>query len=333
MAKKTKPMPQKEESAGKKPGRPKGSTNKKKTTVEQLPDEVSKQPTPVVVDEKTEIMEIPKIEEISPYEGEPQVQSYALPPGSDSQQSNTGNINIQNDDEQPHPIGGNDFPNEQQQPDGGQQQFSDELIAEDHVSSQPFSGMSDDEARQTYRAIVEQYNFTTGNLLPEIPGLAVKPGKELYQLNEDTQQAFLEYVQKFNAECFGALKINEEDNNLLEEPSIYMIKKQSSKITMEDRFKMALAQVGVKKIALLIGILRQAKSVTAQINERIRQAAIERKADINAMADMMNKFNSRMQDFESRESKLNSEMSDFQKQKEEWESQHKKEEAKQKEAA
>lgn len=278
---------------------------------------------PLGIGDTIEIMDIPKISEISPYEGEPQVQSYALPEEQKSQQQNGINPEINNTPPphtSPHPENNDGVhePGAEQPLPHSTEDFTE--TTEDGNKISPFTqGISDDEAKQTYDAIIQQYNFTTSNLLPEIPGLSVKPGKELYQLDEATQQAFLNYIEQFNTDCFGALKINEEDNKMLEEPSIYMIKKQASKITMEDRFKMALAQIGFKKIALFIGIIRQSKGVMAQINERIRQAILERKADLAHMAEMMDSFNARMAEFSEKESRFNSDMEEFKAQKEKWE--------------
>lgn len=289
-----------------------------------------KQPTepPISgINDDIEIMDIPEIGNISPYEGEPQVQSYALPTEQQSAATQQNGINPEintttppppvNDLNEPPPISTDEIHT-------NKDDFQDKEAATGGDTTQPFTqGISDDEAKQTYDAIIEQYNFAVGNLLPEIPGLSVKPGKELYQLDEATQEAFISYVQQFNAGCFDTLKINEEDNKMLEEPSIYMIKKQSSKITMEDRFKMALAQIGAKKLALLIGIIRQSKGVMAQINERIRQAILERKADLTHMTEMVDSINARMAEFSEKEAKFNADMEEFKAQKEKWEEQQK----------
>lgn len=274
------------------------------------------------VDDSIEIMDIPKISEISPYEGEPQVQSYALPQDQQAQQNGINpDINTP-----PHLPPENNYVNEETEKEPLRPHSTEDYQKDGDTTQQFTQGISDDEAKQTYDAIIQQYNFSVSNLLPEIPGLSVKPGKELYQLDDATQQAFLHYIEQFNASCFDVLKINEEDNKMLEEPSIYMIKKQSSKITMEDRFKMALAQIGAKKLALLIGIIRQSKGVMAQINERIRQAILERKADLSHMTEMVDSINARMAEFSEKEAKFNADMEEFKAQKEKWEEQQKNDE-------
>lgn len=330
MAKNSKKNKEQQHNPDKKRGR---GRPPKKTTVEEpisqtdeLTDELLSEgkESHHAVDPNTEIMDVPQIAEISPYGGEPQVQSYALPPGHE-QTAAIPEGGGHTEEPQPNFTSADPATDNSQSINTGFAQQDEATSAEqDAFNSEkqeaPFTGqISDDEARQTYEAIREQYNFAVSNLLPEIPGLAVKPGKDLYQLDEPTQESFLSYIQAFNSQCFDSLKINDEDNKMLEEPSIYMIKKQASKITMEDRFKMALAQIGAKKLALLIGIIRQAKSVNAQINERIRQAVLERKVDLNRMEEMMDSFNSRMAEFSAKEEKFNSEMAEFKSQKEKWE--------------
>jgi len=327
MAKKFKKMhgtvqpPQTEMPVKRKRGRPAKSIQKEHTdnADNHESESVNQQPVEPVAEEivelqETEKMEIPDIEKISPFGGEPVEQTYAMPPETKS--DNNLPPQSQKTTETNEPILGSDEQNLSEEPQQGDE-FSDK--PDDLRGTTGASSMTDEEAKQTYEAIKEQYNFSVGNLLPEIPGLAVKPSKELFQLEEKYQNEFLTYIKNFNEECFGALKINDEDNAMLEEPSIYMIKKQASKITMEDRFKMAILQVGAKKLALLVGIIRQGKSINAQINERIKQAVLEQKASVEKMADMMNQFDGRIKNFEEKEKQFNSEIEDFNRQKREWE--------------